>query len=53
MARAILAVARMDKPPRNLLLGADAMHYATRRMGVLLAEIGHWAPLTLDTKFDP
>jgi len=53
MARAILAVARMDKPPRNLLLGADAVHYATRRMGALLAEIGHWAPLTLDTKFDP
>jgi NAD(P)-dependent dehydrogenase (short-subunit alcohol dehydrogenase family) len=52
MARHILGAVNMDKPPRNLLLGADAMHYATRRMGALLAEIGHWAPLTLDTSFD-
>ena len=35
-----------------LLLGADAMHYATRRMAALLAEIGQWAPVTIDTKFD-
>jgi NAD(P)-dependent dehydrogenase (short-subunit alcohol dehydrogenase family) len=52
MARAILSIVAMEKPPRNLLLGADAMHYATRRMGALLAEFGHWAPVTLDTKFD-
>ena len=52
MARAILSVVAMEAPPRNLLLGADAMHYATRRMGALLAEIGHWAPVTIDTKFD-
>jgi NAD(P)-dependent dehydrogenase (short-subunit alcohol dehydrogenase family) len=52
MAQHIFAAVGMDQPPRNLLLGADAMHYATRRMGALLAEIGHWAPVTIDTKFD-
>jgi NAD(P)-dependent dehydrogenase (short-subunit alcohol dehydrogenase family) len=52
MARHILAAVGMEKPPRNLLLGGDAVHYATRKMGALLAEIGHWAPVSLDTKFD-
>lgn len=52
MARAIIAAAGTENPPRHLLLGADALHYATRRMGDLLAEIGHWAPVTVDTRFD-
>jgi len=52
MARHILAVAEASAPPRHLLLGADAMHYATRHMAALLEEIGNWAPVTLDTKFD-
>jgi NAD(P)-dependent dehydrogenase (short-subunit alcohol dehydrogenase family) len=52
IAQAILSVAGLAAPPRHLLLGADAMHYATRAMGNLLAEIGVWASVTLDTKFD-
>jgi NAD(P)-dependent dehydrogenase (short-subunit alcohol dehydrogenase family) len=52
MAGAILSLADMEKPPRNLLLGADALHYATRRMGALLSEFGHWAPVTINTRFD-
>jgi NAD(P)-dependent dehydrogenase (short-subunit alcohol dehydrogenase family) len=52
MARHILDAVNMDSPPRNLLLGADAIHYATGRMEALLAEIGRWAPVTIDTGFD-
>ncbi len=52
MAAHILAAVNSGTPPRNLLLGADAMHYATRRMGSLLAEIGNWAAVTVDTKFE-
>jgi NAD(P)-dependent dehydrogenase (short-subunit alcohol dehydrogenase family) len=52
MARHILAAADMPVPPRHLLLGADAMHYATRHMAALLEELGNWAPVTLDTQFD-
>ena len=52
MARAILTAAAMEAPPRVLLLGADALHYATRRMASLLAGIGDWAPVTVGTAFD-
>lgn len=52
MAAHILAAVNSGTPPRNLLLGADAMHYATRRMGALIAEIGNWAAVTVNTKFE-
>jgi NAD(P)-dependent dehydrogenase (short-subunit alcohol dehydrogenase family) len=52
IARIILGVAAMKDPPLNLLLGADAMLYATRKLGQLQAEIGKWAPLTFSTAFD-
>lgn len=52
VAAAILAVADMDEPPRQLLLGADAMLYATRRLARFHAEIGQWASLTLSTEFE-
>jgi len=53
VAAAILTVADAAEPPRQLLLGADAIHYATRHMARFQAEIGEWAPVTLSTAFDP
>ncbi|HEX3756469.1 MAG TPA: oxidoreductase [Rhizomicrobium sp.] len=52
MAWHILAAVTAESLPRHLLLGADAMHYVTRRMGAMLTEFGQWAPVTLDTQFD-
>jgi NAD(P)-dependent dehydrogenase (short-subunit alcohol dehydrogenase family) len=51
-AAAILAIAGTDDPPLQLLLGADAMLYATRQMAAQQAEIGKWAKLTLSTGFE-
>ncbi len=50
-AAAILELVDADVPPLHLLLGADAMHYATRAMGAFQIEMGEWAPLTLSTAF--
>jgi len=52
VAAAILAVADAETPPRQLLLGADALLYATRDLARRQAEIGQWAPLSLSTAFD-
>jgi len=51
-AAAILAIAGIEDPPLQLLLGADAMLYATRELARYQAEIGRWAKLTLSTGFD-
>ena len=51
-AQAILAIAGAKDPPLQLLLGADAMLYATREVARYQAEIGRWAKLTLSTGFD-
>jgi NAD(P)-dependent dehydrogenase (short-subunit alcohol dehydrogenase family) len=51
VAAAILKLADMRTPPLRLLLGADALLYATRKLGGLQAEMGEWAPLTLSTGF--
>jgi NAD(P)-dependent dehydrogenase (short-subunit alcohol dehydrogenase family) len=51
-AAAILAIAGTEDPPLQLLLGADAMLYATREVARYQAEIGRWAKLTLSTGFD-
>ena len=51
-AAAILAIAGTDDPPLQLLLGADAMLYATREIARYQAEIGRWAKLTLSTGFE-
>jgi NAD(P)-dependent dehydrogenase (short-subunit alcohol dehydrogenase family) len=53
VAGAILKIADAADPPRQLLLGADAVLYATRRMARFQAEMGEWAPLSLSTGFDP
>jgi NAD(P)-dependent dehydrogenase (short-subunit alcohol dehydrogenase family) len=52
VAEAILAIAGAEDPPLQLLLGADAMLYATRELARFQAEIGRWAGLTLSTAFD-
>ena len=52
VAAAILRVVDADNPPRQLLLGADAILYATRHMARFQAELGAWAPLSLSTGFD-
>jgi NAD(P)-dependent dehydrogenase (short-subunit alcohol dehydrogenase family) len=51
-AQAILAVAGTDEPPLQLLLGADALHYATDKLTQFQAEIARWESLTLSTAFD-
>jgi NAD(P)-dependent dehydrogenase (short-subunit alcohol dehydrogenase family) len=52
VAAAILAIAGAPEPPLQLLLGADAMLYATRQLASFQAEMGQWAKLTLSTGFD-
>jgi NAD(P)-dependent dehydrogenase (short-subunit alcohol dehydrogenase family) len=51
VAAAILQVADAEAPPRQLLLGADAVHYATRQLARFQAELGQWMPLTMSTAF--
>ncbi|HEX3917528.1 MAG TPA: oxidoreductase [Caulobacteraceae bacterium] len=52
VAAAILAVAGAEDPPLQLLLGADAMLYATRQLAQFQTEIGRWAKLSLSTGYD-
>lgn len=49
IASVVLMVADHENPPRELLLGADALHYATQKMADRQAAIGVWAPVTLST----
>ena len=53
VASAILKIADAETPPRQLLLGADAVLYATRHVARFQAEMGEWAPVSLSTGFDP
>ena len=50
-AQAILQLADMAEPPLRLLLGADALGYATRKLQQQLAEIDAWRPLSHSTDF--
>jgi NAD(P)-dependent dehydrogenase (short-subunit alcohol dehydrogenase family) len=52
VAAAILAVVDAETPPLQLLLGADAMHYANRDLARFQQEIGEWAELTMSTGFE-
>jgi NAD(P)-dependent dehydrogenase (short-subunit alcohol dehydrogenase family) len=52
MAAAILAIAGADDPPLQLLLGADAVGYATQQLAQTQAELGKWAKLSLSTGFE-
>jgi NAD(P)-dependent dehydrogenase (short-subunit alcohol dehydrogenase family) len=51
-AAAILKIADAPAPPLNLLLGADAIHYATRRQAQLLNEIGEWVQTSVSIAYD-
>jgi NAD(P)-dependent dehydrogenase (short-subunit alcohol dehydrogenase family) len=48
-AAAILEVAKSEHPPMHLLLGADALHYATRAAAQLQTNLSDWLSLTLST----
>jgi NAD(P)-dependent dehydrogenase (short-subunit alcohol dehydrogenase family) len=52
VAAAILAIAGAQDPPLQLLLGADAMLYATRQLAQFQTEIGRWAKLSLSTGYE-
>jgi NAD(P)-dependent dehydrogenase (short-subunit alcohol dehydrogenase family) len=52
IARIVLGVADMDDPPLQLLLGADAMLYASQKVSVFQAEMGRWVKLTMASGFD-
>ena len=52
MAAAILAIAGSAAPPLQLLLGADAIGYASQQMAQFQTEIGQWAKLSLSTGFE-
>ena len=51
VAAAILKVAAAPEPPLQLLLGADAVHYATQSWAAFQEEFGRWAPLSFSTGF--
>ena len=51
VARAIIQATDATNPPLNLLLGADALHYATDEIARLSAEIEAWKAVTLSTGF--
>jgi NAD(P)-dependent dehydrogenase (short-subunit alcohol dehydrogenase family) len=52
IARIVLDVVDMDTPPLQLLLGADAMLYASQKLSAFQAEMGRWIKLTMATGFD-
>jgi NAD(P)-dependent dehydrogenase (short-subunit alcohol dehydrogenase family) len=51
-AQAIIAIAGIESPPLQLLLGADAIHYATQAIADYQSEIGRWVKLSTSTAFD-
>jgi len=52
-AAAILTLVDSSSPPLNLLLGADAVNMAMRRVGNLLGDVGRWAPVSESISFCP
>lgn len=48
-AAAILQIAKVDNPPRHLMLGADAVHYATRAAGQFQTDLSDWLTLSIST----
>ncbi len=51
VAAAILRIAGAEDAPLQLLLGADAVHYATQHAAAFQEEFGRWAALSLSTAF--
>ena len=52
-AAAILKIAEAENPPMHLLLGQDAIHYATRSAAQLQTDLGEWIGLTASIGVDP
>jgi NAD(P)-dependent dehydrogenase (short-subunit alcohol dehydrogenase family) len=52
-AAAILKIAEAENPPMHLLLGQDAIHYATRSAAQLQTDLGEWIGLTASIGADP
>lgn len=52
VAAAILKIVDDENPPVQLLLGADAVHYATQSWAAFQEEFGRWAALSLSTGYD-
>jgi NAD(P)-dependent dehydrogenase (short-subunit alcohol dehydrogenase family) len=52
-ARAILHIVDAAVPPLRLLLGADAVEYATSKLSKQIDEIEQWNSLSLTTDFAP
>jgi NAD(P)-dependent dehydrogenase (short-subunit alcohol dehydrogenase family) len=51
VAEAILKAVDSENPPLHLLLGADALHYATRQFDSIQQDIENWKSVTLSTNF--
>lgn len=51
VAQAILAAVDANPPPLHLLLGADALHYATDQIATLQRDIEAWKAVTLSTGY--
>jgi len=51
VAEAILRAVDSRWPPLHLLLGADALHYASQQIEALQADIEAWKAITLSTGF--
>jgi NAD(P)-dependent dehydrogenase (short-subunit alcohol dehydrogenase family) len=51
VARAILAAVDSPAPPKRLLLGADAIHYAEQHIAGLQADIAQWRDVSLSTGY--
>jgi hypothetical protein len=52
IAQVILDVVAAPAPPLHLLIGADALKYATTRQEALQAEFEAWSAVTLSTPPD-
>jgi NAD(P)-dependent dehydrogenase (short-subunit alcohol dehydrogenase family) len=48
-AAAIVQIAKVDNPPRHLMLGTDAVHYATRAAGQFQTDLSEWLNLSIST----
>ena len=48
-AAAILKIAKVETPPRHLMLGTDAVHYATRAAGQFQTDLSDWLDLSIST----
>lgn len=53
VAAVVLQMADHQAPPLQLLIGADAVGYATQKAAQVQADMGQWIGVSLSTAFDP